>query len=286
MNEILVGTAEGVFTLDAQPVIGGPHINHLARRDSVVWMIDGEGEVYRDGAVVASGPPGVTLNCIQPYHGTAWVGGSEARLYEIEGEALVEDEFFAAAPGRASWHTPWGGPPDVRSMAVDVDGTLYVNVHVGGILRYDDTGLAATVDIDSDVHQVVAHPDREGVVLAASAIGLGQSGDGHDFEFRTEGLEDTYCRAVAVAGNAVMVSASKGPRGGGAALYRAALDGGGFTRCRTGLPESFQGNLDTHCLLAAGGVWYAANKGTVWVSDDGDRWTTAATGLPRITCLG
>ena len=281
-----MGTVEGIFTLDNQSVVRGTHINHLSRKEGVVWVVDGESKVHREATVVASGPSGIQLNCIQPYHETAWVGASEARLYEIEGEALVEDEFFAAAPGRASWHTPWGGPPDVRSMAVDADGTLYVNVHVGGILRYDDTGLAATVDIESDVHQVVAHPDREGVVLAASAIGLGQSGDGHDFEFRTEGLEDIYCRAVAVAGDTVIVSASQGPRGGGAALYRAALDGGAFSRCRTGLPESFQGNLDTHCLLAAGGAWYAANEGTVWVSDDGENWKTAAAGLPRITCLG
>ena len=107
-----------------------------------------------------------------------WIGASTARLYRVDGGDLIEDHGFAGAPGRDDWYTPWGGPPDVRSMAVDGAGTLFVNVHVGGILRYDDTGPTPTLDQDADVHQVIADPSVEGRVLAACARGLAQSTDG------------------------------------------------------------------------------------------------------------
>src|SRR5436853_425316 len=82
--------------------------------------------------------------------------------------------------GRAAWYTPWGDPADVRSISVALDGAIYVNVHVGGVVRSRDGGRswAPTVDIESDVHQVLAHPSRAEVVLAAAADGFGVSRDG------------------------------------------------------------------------------------------------------------
>ena len=46
--------------------------------------------------------------------------------------------------------------------SLDDDDTLYINVHVGGILRYDSAGVVPTLDIDADVHQVAAHPSQKG----------------------------------------------------------------------------------------------------------------------------
>ena len=46
-------------------------------------------------------------------------------------------------------------------MAVDGANTLFVNVHVGGIVRCDDTGPSPTLDIHADVHQVIADPSVE-----------------------------------------------------------------------------------------------------------------------------
>ena len=54
----------------------------------------------------------------------------------------------------------------MRSLALDASGALFINVHVGGILRYDASGLTPTIDQDSDVHQVTADPSRAGSVLA------------------------------------------------------------------------------------------------------------------------
>lgn len=283
---VLIGTVSGVFTLDGTPTTSNGRINHLTRHDGSWWAVDEAGRLIRDGAVVATASEGVKLNCVMPAHDTVWVGTGGARLFRLEGADLVEDEFFADAPGRESWYTPWGGPADVRSMAVDAEAALFVNVHVGGILRYDDSGITPTIDIEADVHQVVAHPDRAGLVAAATAWGLAVSSNGHDFEIRSEGLHSRYCRAVVFAGDRLFVSASSGPGGGDAMIYRAALAGGPLEPVRSGLPPRFEGNLDTHCLVTDGEDVYLGNGHSVWRSDDsGDTWTVVTETLPRIVCL-
>ncbi|MGH8870414.1 MAG: WD40/YVTN/BNR-like repeat-containing protein, partial [Acidimicrobiia bacterium] len=276
------------FSLDdpATPLIADTRINHISRDGGSWWAVDGKTRVHRDGAVVATGPDGVALNCVQPAPGTTWVGATAARLFRLEGDGLVEDETFAEAPGRDGWYTPWGGLPDVRSMAADAAGALFVNVHVGGILRYDQNGLTPTLDQDSDVHQVIAHPTRPGTVLAACARGMAFSTNGHDFEYRDDGLHATYCRAVAITGDTVLLSVSTGPRSTRARLYRAGQTAGPFRECREGLPEWFDDNLDTHCLAVVDGSVFAGHGGTVWRSDDdGETWIEVATGLPKVTCL-
>src|SRR2546429_115455 len=77
--------------------------------------------------------------------------------------------------GRDRWFTPWGGPPDTRSISED-DEAVYVNIHVGGILRSVDCGRTwqPTLPIERDVHKVLARPGR---LYAASARGLAVSPD-------------------------------------------------------------------------------------------------------------
>jgi hypothetical protein len=270
----------------ANQLVADTTINHIAREGEGWWAVDDDARIHHNGRVVANGPDDATLNCILPADGTIWVGASRARLYRIDGDVLIEDLGFADAPGRADWYTPWGGPPDVRSMAVDGAGTLFINVHVGGILRYDDAGPSPTLDMDSDVHQVIADGSVEGRVLAACARGLAQSADGQVFTYRDEGLHAPYCRAVALIGDTVLISASTGPRSNEARLYRADLTTGPFEHCRNGLPEWFDNNVDSHCLVVLGESVYAGHGSNVWRSDDhGDNWSEIASGLPRITCL-
>jgi len=285
---LLIGTAAGMFALDdpKRPLIPDTTINHISRDGEGWWAVDGKARIHRDGQIVANGPNGGTLNCVLPLDDTIWVGASSARLFRLDGGDLIEDSEFADAPGRAHWYTPWGGPPDVRSMAIDGEGTLFVNVHVGGILRYDDTGPTPTLDQDADVHQVIADPSVEGRVLAACARGLAQSTDGRVFTYRDDGLHAPYCRAVALIGETLLISASTGPRSNQARLYRAGLSTGRFEPCRAGLPDWFDDNLDTHCLAVLDDSVYAGHGGTVWRSDDqGESWAEVTSGLPRINCL-
>ncbi|MCI0543622.1 MAG: hypothetical protein L0Z49_04130 [Actinobacteria bacterium] len=285
---LLVGTAIGLIRLeDGARVVEGTRINHVARLEDEWWAVDGKGRIHHEGEVVAALPESAKALCIQPTPETVWVGADAARLYAVEGDLVTEDEFLNTAPGRDRWYTPWGGPPAVRSMALDADRTLYVNVHVGGLLRYDDTGLVPTVDIDSDVHQVTAHPTLRGVVYAATGWGLAQTHNGHDFTFLTEGLHANYCRAVAVIEDIALVSASTGPDTQRARIYRTSLDGGPLIPTTEGLPEWFSYNLDTHCLAVRSGSVYVGMGDTVWASVDlGESWVEAMTGLPTITCLG
>ena len=305
-NHILLGTANGLWTLDANG--GSPHdafaghsVDALAQDAGRAWaIVDGktlratEGDREWDAASI-DGPP---ATCLAATPSGLVVGTEEAHLLRLAGDRLALIESFETATGRESWYTPWGDPADVRSIAVEPpvgkaktggsNRSIYVNVHVGGVVRSTDGGRSwtPTVDIEADVHQVIAHPTRRGVALVAAADGFGESRDGGDsWEFTTAGLHAHYLRAVAIAGETVLVSASTGPRGKRAAIYRKPLDGRArFERCRAGLPEWFDGNIDTACLAACGrlGV-FGTEDGRVFRSHDGgESWDLIAKGLPGV----
>ncbi|MGH7310940.1 MAG: WD40/YVTN/BNR-like repeat-containing protein, partial [Candidatus Rokuibacteriota bacterium] len=215
-----------------------------------------------------------------------------AHLLRLAGGRLSSVGPFEQAEGRDAWYTPWGDPADVRSIAAGPrEAATYVNIHVGGVLRSPDgeRGWTPTLDIEVDVHQVIAHPTRPQVVLVAAAVGLGVSRDqGESWEFVTAGLHARYARAVAVAGDWVLMTASTGPGGRRSAIYRRRLDGGDdFERCRAGLPEWFSHNIDTACLATVGPVAaFGTEDGRVFRSlDAGASWELAAKGLPEIRCL-
>src|SRR5262249_39156643 len=144
----------------------------------------------------------------------------------------------------------------------------------------------ADVGIGPDVHQVLGHPSRPETGVVACAEGFGLSRDGGDsWTVETAGLHAHYARAVAVADEWALLSVSTGPRGRRAAIYRRPLDGAPrFERCRAGLPESFEDNIDTACLAAAGAlVVSGTGDGRVYRSDDaGARWELALKGLPAV----
>jgi hypothetical protein len=132
---------------------------------------------------------------------------------------------------------------------------------------------------------------RDGRVYAACARGLAVSEDrGASWTFRTDALHATYCRSVALCGETVLLSASNGPRGDRSALYRGPAAGGaGFERCRDGLPEWFDRNVDSLCLDAApdhGVAAFGTADGRVFAStDEGATWTEVASDLPPATCV-
>jgi hypothetical protein len=227
--------------------------------------------------------------CLAPTSNGLVIGTTQAHLFLLD-DTLEPIESFETVDGRETWHTPWGDPADVRSIAVDLDGAIYVNVHVGGVVRSRDAGRSwtPTVDIAADVHQVIAHPTRAGIVLAAAAQGFGVSRDGGDsWRFITDGMDASYARAIAVAGETVLVSTSTGPGGHRAALYRKLLEGDmTFVRCNDGLPW-FEDNIDTGCLAAHGSlVVFGTHDGRLFRSlDGGARWMLLSEHLQRITAV-
>lgn len=293
---VLAGTEEGLVD------VGGGGVVRLAGHDVSAaqdgWALVGRRAVVRLAPAAAGGghggpaPGWVRPTCLAAAPddptGAALVGTTGAHLLRV-GEAWERVEAFERAEGRPGWYTPWGGPPDVRSLSTSPGGTVLVNVHVGGILRSADGGAswAPTIDIDADVHQVVA---LDGRAVAACAEGLATSDDdGATWSLHADGLHATYARSVAVAGRTVLTGVSTGPDGRQAAVYRRPLAGGApLQRCRDGLPEDLGGNVDTFRLAGApdGTAAFATADGRVFVShDEGATWEQAGERLPGVRCL-
>lgn len=292
---MLVATASGLHRIgpgrERAVELEGRDVTALAADGEVLWGVaDGRELLTRP----ASGPwrpvaevPEGDVTCVAAGGGRVWLGHAGARLSVWREGALRSVPGFDDAPGRDRWYTPWGGPPDVRSIAA-AGCEVAVNVHVGGVLRSADGGRTWEPDlpVDDDAHQVVALPDGR---LAAPTGGRGLAVGGRgDWDHLTEGLHGTYCRAAALAGSTLLVSASTGPSSREAAVYRRPLEGEApFERCREGLPERFDGNVDSHWLHAASGTAALVSPdGAVYVSgDDGSSWEHAASDLPRPRAL-
>jgi hypothetical protein len=297
MTTPIVATDKGIWFLaaEARVELEGQAIPALARRNGELWALAEGRRVYRRRAggdwQTAGESEGLRLNCLLPVGEGALAGAAEAHLVRFEEGRMVRVEGFERAEGRSEWYTPWGGPPDVRSLAAGANGDLYANVHVGGILRSADGGETwrPTIDFHADVHQVQTVAERPGLVLAAAARGLAVSADGGaTWSIEREGLHASYGRAVAAAGDRLFLTASTGPFTERAAIYRRPIAGDGpFVKCEGGLPEWFADNIDSGCLAAEGDrVAFGTERGEVYLSEDaGETWTRIANGLPPVRGL-
>lgn len=293
---MLIGNDRGVVDLDGRLVLPSESgIADVIRSAAGWWAVDGEGGVWRsdDGLdwIRIAALRSHTLHCLLDFeHAEAdlLIGASRATLFALFGDRVETDQSFASAEGRDSWYTPWGGPPDVRSMSASPDGRLYVNVHVGGILRRDAGRWTPTLDVHADVHEVLADSRHPGRILAATAKGLAVSLDGADsWSFETTGLPATYARAVAVLGEMVFLSVSNGSRGSNAAVYRTPFDAMSFEKCAGGLPEHFSTNVDTGCISTTNSeIFIGDEEGTVYRSSDaGQTWEVAIGGVGSVRVI-
>ena len=295
MAQILVGTRDGLHRFDASGnALGiehaGREVTTIAPEGSELWAIlDGKEVVHTAGVdwwFRVANLSGRRGNCIADTRAGVILGTSDAHLYRIAGKGVERVRSFERAPGRKQWFTPWGGPPETRSITEDRD-TVYVNVHVGGVLRSSDHGESwqPTIDIGTDIHRVTTGHGR---VYAAGAQGLNVSQDkGDTWSASHEGLKGSYCRGVTVCGDTVLVSAADGPRGGHSGVYWSSVDGRSFERATQGLPEWFSHNVDSLWLDAFPNGSLAAfgtEDGNLFAStDQGRSWSQIARGLPGMT---
>ena len=295
MAEILVATRDGLHRFDVSGRLlkvefAGREVSTIAPEGWELWAIlDGTEVVHTAGVdwwFHVANLRGLRGNCMADTRAGVIVGTSDAHLYRIAGKGLERVSSFAGAPGRKEWFTPWGGPPDTRSITEDGD-TVYVNVHVGGVLKSSDHGESwqPTIEIEADIHRVTTGHGR---VYAAGADGLSVSQDqGSTWTSSNGGLRGSYCRSVTVCGETVLVSAADGPRGGHSAIYRSDVEGRSFERSTQGVPEWFKPNIDSLCLdafpdgsLAA----FGTQDGRLFASTDkGESWSEIARGLPEVT---
>jgi hypothetical protein len=282
---IMIGTEQGLRSLDGDGErLAGQPITAV----SGDWALVGERRLVSLATGTEAKLEGPRAWCVLDAGGRLYVGTAEARLLAGPSATaeLVPVVSFDRIETRDEWYTPWGAPPDTRSLTAGPDGSLVVNVHVGGVWRqHPDDRWTEVVSVDADTHQVTADVDQ-GAVVAAAAIGFGRSLDGGaTWDWTAEGLHATYSRAVAIAGDTVLVTASTGPGTRRGAIYRRPLRGDGpFEKCERGLPEWFPFNLDTRQLAAMGDeVVLGTDDGRVYRSADaGASWALVADQLPPV----
>ncbi|CAN5682910.1 hypothetical protein BH24ACT2_BH24ACT2_13120 [soil metagenome] len=191
MARLLVGTDDGLVELEGDGTstthLGGRSISAVAGGTAGWSTLVDAAEVWHAGSDrtdwqrEAQAPADTRLTCLLSHPEGLLVGTSGAHLLRANGRGDLEPvDAFEQVPSRGNWYTPWGGPPDTRSLASG-HGGLYANVHVGGIVASTDGGTTwhqTDLDIHADVHQVVAVASHPDLVLAACAEGLAVSQDG------------------------------------------------------------------------------------------------------------
>jgi hypothetical protein len=295
---ILVATwRDGVFMVGEnthEHELPGRSVRHLTAdgRGGALAVVDGTTLQRRssDGTWATLATLDGALSCCVASGGDVYVGTDDARILRLTpSHELVPLDAFAGVEGRDTWYAGQAlvdgklmGPPlGVRSLSATSDGVLLANVHVGGIPRSTDAGASwqPTIAVDTDVHEVRAHPTRPNVVAAAAAVGLCTSTDGGaTWSVERDGLHAAYCSAVAFVGDDVWVAASEGhfaPRG---RIYRRSLAPSSLASPVAGLPEWTEGIVDTHCIGVSGShVALADQGGNVYVSRDaGLSWSAWA----------
>lgn len=290
-------TAEGVLDQQGNPV-GAPFgVASVAAGDArggkIALVVDRhEVWVHQDDTWSKVASSEMTLNCVTWDADNQLVVGTEkARLARVTDGKLRFIESFDAVPERSLWKTPWGGPPDTRSLALASDGTLYANIHVGWIVRSKDGGstwVNTREGLEMDVHQVAAHPTEPGIVFAATARGFHISQDhGETFQRQSDGMPYHYQRACARFPNedVYLVTTSRGPHGqADARLYRSD-DAGERWQLVQGLPADISANIDTFQVtaLADGKALAVVENTQLYRSEDwGLHWTKIREDSPRV----
>jgi hypothetical protein len=237
------------------------------------------------------------LSCCMSVRDTIYVGTNDARMLRLSHEGGVLDPIasFDSVAGRDAWYAGSAivngqrlGPPlGIRSVAANSNGSiLFANVHVGGIPRSTDGGRTwqPTIDIDSDVHEVRAHPANPNIVVAASAIGLCISRDGGaTWTIECDGLHASYCSAVAFSGDDILVSAATDHFADQGRIYRRPIrPDGDIVAIEDGLPTWINGIADTGCIATNGSTIVVVDRaGTIYRSTEfGRDWSRSSTELP------
>lgn len=289
---MLIATSSMLYRLEdggePERVLEGARIARVAEgsRVDVVASRDGEVCVLGDapGEWIATGldEPITSLLILDEAEPAVLIGTEAPQLYLLLGATTTRNEAFASLPCRSSWHTPWGGPAALRSLAAAED-YVYADIHVGSIMRSSDRGRTwepVTPDLHEDVHEVNTCPAGPERVYATTARAVYVSDDrGNSWHHRAKDLGARYGRAIAVAPgdpDLVLTSVSDGPHGDDVhgQLFVTQDAGLSWTHVSEGFPDSTKANIDTfHVTFSPHGLAWAMVGRALYVGEDrATRW--------------
>lgn len=310
MPSILAATwSDGLFVFTGETrrqELAGRLVRALARgRDGgALAIVDGHSLCRRtcEGTWSTIATSELDLSCLVGVGDVIYLGTDDAQILSVSQNGNISlVSGFETTPGRDTWYAGTAlvdgrivGPPlGVRSLTATADGAaLLANVHVGGIPRSTDGGLTwqPTIDVDSDVHEVCAHPFDPSTVIAAAAIGLCISRDGGaTWLVEQEGLHALHCTAVAFSENDMLVSAATDHFADQGTVYRRPIEGTGPLQPVPGLSRWLAGIVDTGCIATHrsthGSALAVADKaGNLYASADaGHSWQHRDHGLPMMS---
>jgi BNR/Asp-box repeat len=184
MKTAIVGTAQGIFVIDAagggsSPSLAGPSVRHVSRASGEclagsaagifrsgdggrTWQASGIGDREIWDATAAPGDPQTLYAVTEP---------AGLFLSRDAGASWTEVVAFRRAPGFDQWCAG-----RARTIVIDRQNPdrWCIGVEVGGVLLTEDGGRSWTCSIpggNPDLHNIVAKPDEPGALFASTGFG-------------------------------------------------------------------------------------------------------------------
>jgi photosystem II stability/assembly factor-like uncharacterized protein len=327
---LLIGTDEGLLVANrsgaAVPAadLRGRTIRALLATDGHVFAGADNG-IYRsdDGghAWRRSGAEGQTVWELAADPRTArtiHAGTQPAALYRSEdgGDSWRRIDSLGRAPGAESWCLP-NSPAGARARALVIDpldaDRWWVGIEVGGVASTEDAGgrwSCLAPGNDPDVHVLVGHPGRPGVLYATTGLGrfpndpepmgqriaglFGSEDGGRTWRYLWTGLEPRYTRPMCVdpraphaltVGCAPSAFSSHRDAGGARSMLYQSVDAGATWRALGDDAHSPSAANILSVSVApngAGCVLVGTDTGEVWLVTPEAEWTLLQHDLPMV----
>jgi hypothetical protein len=327
--DFLAGTSSGIFAGSAGAPAQGisergiRHIS-LVNGDFFAGASDG---VYRSSDGKSWQRRGVNdkeVWDILPAPGdkrTLYAGTQPAHIFTSRdgGDSWNEMEEFLTAPGAERWCLPGTPPPSARARTLAFDSnnpsSFRVGIEVGGVAGSDDGGRTWNLSLpggNPDIHVMVAHPSKPGVIFATTGFGRIDNSEpresriagtfrsddgGKTWTFLWAGIQPPYTRPICIdprTPHAITVgcaptafSTIKDEGGAQAMLYRSDDDGATWRSIGDAAHAPSNANFlsVTPDAQKAGWVLVGTETGEVWRVSPEAAWTKIADGMPAVQAL-
>jgi photosystem II stability/assembly factor-like uncharacterized protein len=327
--DALIGASSGVFDVRSRGAgdgLQGRTVRQLARSNGDLFGAASDG-VYRSSDAgrrwrrIAADDLDVWNVAVSPHDTKLLYASTQpAHLFVSKdgGSSWHEVDSFLAAPTADRWCVPGNPPQGARALALAFDPfesrRVWVGVEVGGVVTSEDGGGTWSVSIpcgNADVHLLVAHPSRPGVLFAVTGYGRNddapmdprlagpyRSDDhGQTWRYLGEKMRPHYTRSVCVDPRPPHVltvpavpdvrSSVKDPDGAQCVLFRSNDDGATWRALgdASHSPSSVRLTAVVPDPQQPGGVLVGTETGEVWRVSADAAWTQLCADLPPIQSI-